>query len=182
MTAEDLVKKILFIEIIKGLGLTLKRFFSRPVTRRYPREKRPPMPGFRGLHALVRNPETGRARCVGCGLCSAICPSRCITIYTSEGDNHEKIVDRYEIEVLRCVYCSFCMEACPYGAVVLTEHYEYADYSRESLYMTKEELLNNWDTYMAGERGTVYFERFWRPKIEDFETPERQPVFRGKDR
>ena len=160
MTVKELTKKVLFIEIIEGLALTLSRLFTHAVTRQYPKVKRPPFPGFRGLHALVRDPETGKAKCVGCGLCAAMCPSQCIYIYTSEGEDRKKVVDRYEIEVLRCVYCAFCVEACPYGAVVLTEHYEYSDYSREALYYNKERLLDNWDKYMAGPKGRVYLERF----------------------
>jgi NADH-quinone oxidoreductase subunit I len=164
----DFIKKIFFIEIIKGLALTLKHMVSPSVTRQYPKEKRVPFPGSRGLHALVRDAGTGNEKCVGCGLCAAICPSQCIYVYTSEGDDYRKVVDRYEIDVLRCVFCGFCVEACPYGAVVLTEHFEYSDYTRESFYYTKERLLKNWDKYMAGEKGRNYFKKFWRPTSEDF--------------
>lgn len=180
MTVSDFIKKIFLWEIVNGLSLTLSRLFTKPVTRRYPKVRRPAMPGFRGLHALVRNPVTGQAKCVGCGLCAAVCPSKCINIYTSDGPDHEKIVERYEIEVLRCVYCAFCVEACPYGAIALTEHYEYADYSRDVLYMTKDKLLANWDNFMAGEKGIEYFERFWGPKSVDFAGYDKQPVFRGR--
>ncbi|BCB97022.1 NADH-quinone oxidoreductase subunit I [Dissulfurispira thermophila] len=180
MTIKDIAKKVFLIEIFKGMALTLRMMFTHAVTRQYPEERREPFPGFRGLHALVRNPD-GKARCVGCGLCAAICPSQCINIYTSESKDHKKVVDRYEIEVLRCVYCAFCVEACPFGAVVLTPHFEYSDYSRDALYMDKEKLLSNWDKFMTGKRAEEYFERFWRPKLEDFTTPENQPVFRGKE-
>lgn len=179
MKPSEFLKKIFLWEIAKGLRLTLSRLFTRPVTKRYPKEKREAAFGFRGLHALSRNPVTGEAKCVGCGLCVAVCPSKCIYLYTSEGPDHKKIVDRYEIEVLRCVYCGFCMEACPYSAVLLTQHYEYSNYSREVLYMNKEKLLLNWDKYMAGEKGIEYFERFWRPKSEDFRAHDDQAVFRG---
>ncbi|MBF0538734.1 MAG: NADH-quinone oxidoreductase subunit I [Nitrospirae bacterium] len=162
------------------MKLTLTTAFKKPVTRQYPKEKRPAMPGFRGLHALVRDPATGKAKCVGCGLCAAMCPSKCINIYTSEGANHEKVVDRYEIEVLRCMYCSLCVEACPFGAVVMTQHYEYSDYSKESFFMTIETLLDNWDKYMGGDKGTFYLDNFWRPKTMDFTTPTEQAVFRPK--
>ncbi|MEW6408959.1 MAG: NADH-quinone oxidoreductase subunit NuoI [Nitrospirota bacterium] len=174
MKTFEFIKKVFFIEIIKGLTLTLSRFFSRAVTRQYPKEKRPPFFGFRGLHALVRDPQTGKERCVGCGLCAAICPSKCIYVYTSEGEDHQKVVDRYEIELLRCVYCAFCVEACPFRAIVLTEHYEYSDYSREALYFTKERLLSNWDRFMSGEKGEEYFKKFWRPKTEDYTGDRRQ--------
>lgn len=177
MKSSELIKKLFLWEILKGLSLTLSRLFTKPVTRRYPKEKRKAYPGFRGLHSLVRNPVTGEAKCVGCGLCAAVCPSRCIHIHTTDGPDHKKIVERYEIEVLRCVYCAFCVEACPYGAVALTEHFEYSDYSRDNLYMTKDKLLSNWDTYMAGEKGIRYFERFWRPKSEDFVAHDDQAAF-----
>jgi len=168
MTTNEFFKKVFFIEIIKGLALTMKHLFTPAVTRQYPTEIREPFPGSRGLHALVRDAETGREKCVGCGLCAAMCPSQCIHIYTIEGEDHRKVVDRYEIDVLRCVFCAFCVEACPFGAVVLTDHFEYSDYSREAFYFTKERLLENWDKYMSGSKGREYFKRFWRPKSEDF--------------
>ncbi|MBI5026871.1 MAG: NADH-quinone oxidoreductase subunit NuoI [Nitrospirae bacterium] len=170
MTVKELVKKVFFTEIINGLALTLSRLFSRAVTRQYPKEKRPPFPGFRALHALVRDPQTGKEKCIGCCLCAAYCPSQCIYIYTSEGEDHKKVVDRYEIEVLRCVYCAFCVEACPVGAIALTEHYEYSDYNRDAFYYTKDKLLSNWDKYMAGQKGERYFKRFWRPISGDIES------------
>src|SRR5208283_1108271 len=143
MAIRDIAKKVFLVEIIKGMALTFRMMLSPAVTRQYPEEKREASPGYRGLHALARK-EDGSARCVGCGLCAAICPSRCIDVYTSEGPNQTKVVDRYEIEVLRCVYCGFCVEACPFRAIVLTGHFEYSDYSREALFMDMDKLLANW--------------------------------------
>ncbi|HDZ62369.1 MAG TPA: NADH-quinone oxidoreductase subunit NuoI [Nitrospirae bacterium] len=167
MTTKELIKKVLFVEIISGLALTLKHLFSPAVTRQYPKERREPVPGARALHALAKD-DDGQAKCVGCGLCAAMCPSQCIYIYTSEGEDHKKVVDRYEIDTLRCIFCALCVEACPFGAVVLTDHFEYSDYTREAFYYNKDRLLENWDKYMAGEKGKVYFEKFWGPKSKDF--------------
>ena len=161
-----LLKKIFFIEIIQGMAVTLKSFFTKPVTRQYPDEKRPVQPGFRGLHAPAKY-SSGKLKCVGCGLCAAFCPSKCIHIYTSEGEKDKKIVERYEIDVLRCVYCGFCVEACPYGAIVMTEHYEYADTSKENFYHTMDMLLDNWDKYMTPEKADNYYKHFWHPKSEN---------------
>lgn len=174
MTANEFIKKVFFIEIIQGLALTFKHMVTPSVTRQYPVEKREPYPGSRGLHALVRDPETGKEKCVGCGLCAAMCPSQCIYIYTSEGDDHKKVVDRYEVEVLRCVFCGFCVEACPFGAISLSDHFEYSGFTREEFYYKKERLLENWDKYMAGEKGKIYFEKFWRPRAVDFGAPAQE--------
>jgi NADH-quinone oxidoreductase chain I len=175
---KDIVRTVFFTEILKGLALTLKSMFTHAVTRQYPEEKRPAMPGFRGMHAFVRDPATGAEKCIACGLCGAVCPSQCIHIYTKEGPDGRKSIDRYEIEVLRCVFCAFCVEACPVGAIVLTEQYEYSDYSREALYMNKERLLDNWDRYMAGPKGEEYFKRFWHPNLNDYRAYEGQAMFR----
>ena len=176
MTVNKFLRMISFVEIAKGMALTFRTLFTTPVTRRYPLVKRPVMPGFRGLHALAKN-EEGKLKCVGCGLCGAYCPSQCIHIYTTEGEDHNKVVDRYEIEVLRCVYCGFCVEACPFGAISLSEHYEYSGYTREEFYMTKEKLLDNWDKYFTAEKGERYYRDFWRPKSEDFIAHEGQAMF-----
>ena len=111
----SLIKIMFFTEILKGMAITFRTLFKPAVTRRYPLVKVPAQPGFRGLHALAKD-NTGRMKCVGCGLCGAYCPSQCIHIHTTEGDDHNKIVERYEVDVVRCIFCGFCVEACPFGA------------------------------------------------------------------
>lgn len=162
-----LMRMVSLGEILRGLSLTMKHLFTPSVTRQYPSEVREPFAGARGLHALVRDIETGEPTCVGCCLCAAMCPSECIHIYTSDGEDHEKILDRYEIDTLRCVFCGFCVEACPYGAVVMSEHYAYSGYTREEFYYTKDRLLENWDRFFGEKKGQSYLERFWRPRTED---------------
>ena len=179
MTLKQIVKTMFFTEIARGMALTFKSMLSRAVTRQYPKEKRPAEPGFRGLHALVREPSTGQEKCIACGLCVAICPSKCITMHTAEAPEGRKVLERYEIDTLRCLFCAFCVEACPVGAVVLTEHYEYSGYTREEFIMTKEQLLENWDKYMPGEKGREYLEKYWRPMVSDFKQHEAQAMWRG---
>lgn len=174
MTVREIVKRFTFIEILQGMALTLRKMFSHAVTIQYPDERRHIAPGFRGQHALAKD-RSGHAKCVGCGLCATICPSQCIKIIRAKGQ-----VDKYEIDILRCIYCGFCVEACPYGAIVLTENYEYSDYKKENIYMKKEKLLANWDKYMPGKKGEEYFSKFWRPLSEDLGTPPGQAVWKGK--
>lgn len=126
--------------LLKGLGLTLKMFFSKPVTIRYPEQKRPLSPRWRGMHYFEKGP-TGETTCVACGLCVAVCPSRCIALEIRERPDGTRYPGRYRIDALRCIYCGFCQEACPVGAIRLGQDYEYVDYGRERFVFTKERLL-----------------------------------------
>jgi NADH-quinone oxidoreductase subunit I len=170
-------------EIVQGMTLTLKKLFSKPITRQYPDEKPQIQVGFRGQHALVRDPETGRSKCIGCMRCAMACPSRCIRIrsHKDKEPGSRRVIDCYRIESLRCVYCGYCEEVCPVNAIVLTEVYEYGSYDRPSLYFTMEQLLANWDRFAAGMDRPVeeYVNPFWRPRglaERDLPAPKRLPV------
>ena len=75
-------------------------------------------------------------------LCETICPSQCITIETSEQNNH-KSIDVFDIDLSRCVFCGFCEEVCPCAAIVMTSVYELATYDKNDFYLTKERLVAN---------------------------------------
>ena len=48
---------------------------------------------------------------------------------------------RFDIDLLRCIFCGFCEMACPEEAIELTEIYDFSNYTRESLLIDKEGLL-----------------------------------------
>lgn len=162
MTFKDFLKKVFLVEIIKGMTLTLRSMFSRAVTRQYPEERREVFAGFRGRHAFVRDPNTGKEKCVVCLKCSIICPSQCIYIsYKTIGN--KRVLESYEIEALRCIFCGYCVEVCPVCALVLTEFYEYSDYDKSSFVFDRERLLKNWDDFVSTLKTDEYFNKFWRP-------------------
>ncbi len=167
-----LLETILHVEILQGLRLTMRHLFSRPITRQYPDEKPEVKNGFRGQHALVRDQKTGTSRCVACMRCATVCPSRCIRIrFHKDPDTGGRTVDSYDIDALRCVFCGYCVEVCPVNALVMTEVFEYADYTREPLFFDQERLLANWDRFIA-EKGydpESYTNPWWRPRGVDEE-------------
>lgn len=145
---KKLLKTLFLFEIAQGMALTLKTMLSPAVTRQYPTFKRKPIPGSRGLHAMRRD-ETGKEACIGCGLCEAVCPSKAITVVTTEGPGHEKVVNAYELDLLRCVFCGFCIDACPVSAIMMTPEFELACYSRNDAFYAKDRLVEVGDNYMG---------------------------------
>lgn len=146
-----LLKTIFLVEIAQGMALTLKTMLTPAITRQYPTFKRKPIPGSRGLHAMRRDDSGQKERCIGCGLCEAVCPSKAITVVTSEGEEHEKIINSYELDLLRCVFCGFCIDACPVSAIIMTPEFELACYSRKDAFYTKDRLIEVGDDYLSGK-------------------------------
>jgi len=164
MTVKTILKRILLVEIWKGMALTFRMMCSHAVTRQYPTEKRETFPGSRGMHAFVRDARTGKEKCIMCMRCATTCPSQCIYITKKKREEDGKqYLAQFDIEALRCIYCGYCVEVCPVCALVLTEEYEYSARSREELYFTREKLLKNWDDFAAKQKSETYFNKFWRP-------------------
>lgn len=139
-----LITNIFQTDLIKGLSLTLRHFFSKPVTLMYPDVRYELPERFRGAQVLKRD-EEGKERCVGCGLCPEICPSSAITLETSEGVEHEKQVDFYEIDLGLCIYCGFCQEVCPVDAVFMGKDYELSVTDPAKLKVSKGNMLAKGD-------------------------------------
>ena len=53
--AKKLLKTIFLVEIAQGMALTLKTMLTPAVTRQYPKFKRKPIAGSRGLHPMRRH-------------------------------------------------------------------------------------------------------------------------------
>ena len=136
----NFLKSLFLLELLKGMRLTGKRFFSPKITVQYPEEKTPQSNRFRGLHALRRYPN-GEERCIACKLCEAVCPALAITIEAEEREDGTRRTTRYDVDLFKCIYCGFCEESCPVDSIVETRVFEYHFENRGENIMTKEMLL-----------------------------------------
>jgi len=134
------LRSLLLVELMQGLGLTLKYLFRPKYTLMYPMEKTPQSPRFRGLHALRRY-ANGEERCIACKLCEAVCPALAITIDSEQRADGTRRTTRYDIDLFKCIFCGFCEESCPVDSIVETHIHEYHFDKRGQNIATKPQLL-----------------------------------------
>jgi NADH-quinone oxidoreductase subunit I len=112
------------VTIALGLWVTIKCFFTKPVTLQYPDEQTTIPEGYRGVHIYDVN------RCIVCSLCVRECPIGCITL-ESEGKGKQAKVLKYEIDYTKCLFCNLCCEVCPTTCIVMGKNYSLASETRE---------------------------------------------------
>ncbi|MFH4353998.1 MAG: NADH-quinone oxidoreductase subunit NuoI [Neisseriaceae bacterium] len=133
-------------ELLYGMWVTLKAFFTKKETVMFPEESIPQSVRFRGLHAQMRY-DDGEERCIACKLCEAVCPAMAITIDVKEADDGTRRTSTYDIDLTKCIFCGFCEEACPVDAIVETPILQYHGEKKGDLYYTKAMLLAVGDRY-----------------------------------
>jgi NADH-quinone oxidoreductase subunit I len=143
MSLVDIIKKGAFVDILRGMAVTGTYFVSDKVTVEYPKEKLCTYPRFRGVQALLSDPETGEAKCVACMLCATICPSQCISIVGEQTAEGRSRPASFDLDLARCIFCGLCEEVCPEAALVMTRHYELASYDKRDFALNKDKLMAN---------------------------------------
>ncbi len=91
---------------------------------------------------MLTNWETGKEKCVGCGLCARICPTNAISMITMDDPDKDRAPVVYDLNVGRCCYCGYCVEACPVLALTMTDIFELSVRTRSEMIADKEKMLS----------------------------------------
>ena len=128
------------IEIARGMYTIAKHAFRPAITIEYPEKKQVFNSRIRGRLALTTN-QNGELNCIGCMSCTKVCPcGDLIQIDVSRDANNKPVINKFTIDIGRCIFCGNCTQACPKEAIIMTDQYELADYSRESMVYDLERL------------------------------------------
>lgn len=97
--------------------------FKRPITERYPFERKEAPARLRGrLYWDSTN-------CTGCGLCAKDCPAKAIEMHVLDRKG-KLFVMEYHAD--RCTFCAQCVHSCRQGCLALSnETWELANLTRE---------------------------------------------------
>lgn len=118
-----------------GIGFeVLKNLMRKPFTEKYPKERVKPPRRYRGKLAIDKD------KCVACGLCRMICPSKAIRLGIGikkirvKGVVYRRIIHPIRsIDMGRCVFCGLCVDVCPANAITFTREFELAREKRKKL-------------------------------------------------
>jgi formate hydrogenlyase subunit 6/NADH:ubiquinone oxidoreductase subunit I len=106
------------------LGDISRSLFTRPVTERYPFERKPAPERLRGK--LVYD----SSKCTGCKVCVRDCPASAIELMVVDKAT-KRFVIRFHVD--RCTYCAQCVVSCNFDCLAMShEQWELAALSRDS--------------------------------------------------
>ena len=123
----------------RAMGMTLRNFFRKPVTVRYPTVKRVYPDRFRGILALAYDKETGEEACIGCRLCEFICPPQVIKVEMLKAEKRNW-AKTFTLELYSCEFCELCVQVCPTDAIIMLKTFDLATSDRREMLLDKDRL------------------------------------------
>lgn len=83
-------------------------------------------PNFRGKISYDRE------KCIGCGICTKVCPAHAIELIPTGKDEKGKEKYKAIFYISRCTFCSQCVDACPKECISMSNEFLLADTDRFS--------------------------------------------------
>src|ERR1700751_2072939 len=142
MEIANLLRKVLFLDLIKCLALTFRYQDPREIyTEQYPLERPQVAERYRGAPRLNVNPDTDETLCIACDLCALACPEHLIVVGSERNTvTRRKELTTFTYDLSRCMFCGLCEDACPTDALELTQDFELANYTREGMIWDRQTL------------------------------------------
>lgn len=139
------LESFFLVDMLRGLAVTLRLYFSRKATVEYPEEIKAPAPRFRGLPRLYRD-ENGEPLCIACKLCQRSCGTNCFDIAgrKEKGAKFMRPV-KFDWRLDRCSFCGFCVEVCPTNAIRFSHEFRLTGVRKDGL------LFHLGDMYLTGD-------------------------------
>jgi len=139
------LKSFFLVDMLRGLAVTLRLYFSRKVTVEYPEEVQEPAERFRGLLRLCRD-EQGEPLCIACKACQRACGTNCFDIEgkKEEGAKFMRPI-KFDWRLDRCSFCGFCVEVCPTNAIRFSREFRLTGVTKNGL------LFRRDDMYLTGD-------------------------------
>lgn len=106
------------------LGDISRSLFKKPVTERYPFERKPTPERLRGFLTFEA------AKCTGCKICVRDCPAVAIELQVVDKAT-KRFVMRFHSD--RCTFCAQCVFSCNFDSISLSsDQWELAALGRDS--------------------------------------------------
>lgn len=124
--------------LIDGMVVTGKEFVTPKVTECYPENRNTLQIADRFRAELtLKYDNEGRHKCIGCGICQMNCPNGTIQLSTKMVDlpdgKKKRKLDKYMYDLGSCTFCMLCVTTCPQDALVFSNDFEQAVFTRGSL-------------------------------------------------
>ena len=122
----------------------VESLFKRPITEKYPFERRPAPERLRGK--LTWNSE----KCTGCALCNKDCPANAIELIVID-KKAKRFVMEYHAD--RCTYCAQCVQNCRFECLSMShDQWELAALNKKpfTVYYGKDEDIQTILARFAG--------------------------------
>ena len=129
----------------------LRYLFEKPVTLRYPFERKEPALRYRGFHLNDWD------KCTGCGNCADICPNEAITmievpeIEPKPGEKNE----RPQLDYGRCCFCGLCVDICPPASLRLSRDYFHIHFDTDTFVFVPKDEKKDEETFLPPEEYSI---------------------------